>query len=341
MTTFNKQELLTKFNLVKSSIAKNSTINALNNLFISVSNNEFKLVGCNGELQVTAKGSCSTGNESFSACVDPSTFGVMLSAAKEDVQISLQDGKLKTVSARSKFNIPTIPGDMYPLIQSDAEINNNINIGDVIRHVYKAAPKVDVRYYLLGTCIEYDGEQLTAVATDGTIMITRIIDAKFESEKFSIIIPSQAAAFFASTDIDGFVVSNKSIYATSAQNNIEIISKLIDGRYPDWKRIVSEYQDKFTVSKEQLKNAVSIINKTDKVSASLKSNNDSMSVYCDGVNTDIDFEGNEFNNSYDPGKLLTCIDAIDSDKIEFSFDDKGYLQSQHNGVRFFIGPMRK
>lgn len=340
MTTFNKQELLTKFNLVKSSIAKNSTINALNNLLISVRNNEFELVGCNGELQVTAKGSC-VGNESFSACVDPSTFGVMLSAAKEDVQISLQDGKLKTVSARSKFNIPTIPGDMYPLIQSDAEINNNINIGEIIRHVYKAAPKVDVRTMLIGTCVEYDGDQLTAVATDGMMMITSSIDAKFESEKFSIIIPSQAAAFFASIDIDGFVVSNKSIYATSAQNNIGIISKLIDARYPNWKNIVSDYQNKFTVSKEQLKNAVSIINKTDKVSASLKSNNYSMSVYCDGVNTDIDFEGNEFNNSYDPGKLLTCIDAIDSDKMEFSFDGRGWLQSQHNGVRFFIAPMRK
>ena len=340
MTTFNKQELLTKFNLVKSSIAKNSTINALNNLFIRARNNEFKLVGCNGELQVTAKGSC-TGDESFSACVDPSTFGVMLSAAKEDVQISLHDGKLKTVSARSKFNIPTIPGDMYPVIPSNEDINNNINIGEIIRHVYKAAPKVDVRNHLLGTCIEYDGEQLTAVATDGMMMITSSIDAKFESEKFSIIIPSQSAAFFASTDIDGFVVSNKSITATSAQNNIEIISKLIDARYPNWKNIVSDYQDKFTVSKEQLKNAVSIINKTDKVSASFKSNNDSMSVYCDGVNTDIDFEGNEFNQSYDPGKLLTCIDAIDSDNIEFSFDGRGWLQSQHNGVRFFIAPMRK
>lgn len=340
MTTFNKQELLTKFNLVKSSIAKNSTINALNNLFISVSNNDFKLVGCNVELQVTVKGSC-TGNESFSACVDPSTFGVMLSAAKEDVQVSLQDGKLKTVSARSKFNIPTIPGDMYPLIQSDADINNNINIGEIIRHVYKAAPKVDVRNYLLGTCVEYDGNQLTAVATDGMMMITSSIDAKFESEKFSIIIPSQAAAFFASTDIDGFVVSDKSIVAISEKDNLEVISKLIDGRYPGWRNIVSDYQDKFTVSKEQLKNAVSIINKTDKVSASFKSNNDIMSVYCDGVNTDIDFEGNEFDCSYDPGKLLTCIDAIDSDKIEFSFDGRGWLQSQHNGVRFFIAPMRK
>ena len=57
MTIFNKQELLAKFNLVKSSIAKNSTINALNNLLLRVEPNEFWLTGGNGEIQVTAKGS--------------------------------------------------------------------------------------------------------------------------------------------------------------------------------------------------------------------------------------------------------------------------------------------
>lgn len=340
MTTFNKQELLTKFNLVKTSIAKNSTINALNNLLISVNGNKFKLVGCNGELQVTANGECS-GNESFSVCVSPATFGVMLSAAKEDIKIIAADGKLQAVSTRSKFNIPALPGDMYPLMNIDVEINNDINLSNIINHVYKAAPKIDVRTMMLGTCIDSDGEQLTAIATDGMMMITSSIDADIDSEKFSIIIPNQAAAFLATTDIDGFVKSGNSIKAVSSQNNIEIISKLIDARYPAWRNIVVDYKDKFSVDKEQLKNAVSIINKTDKLSATLKSNNESMSVCCEGVSTDIDFEGDEFNNSYDPNRLLTCIDAIDSDKIEFSFDARGWLQSQHNGVRFFIAPMRK
>lgn len=339
MTVFNKQELLTKFNLVKTSIAKNSTINALNNLLISVNGNKFKLVGCNGELQVTANGECS-GSESFSVCVSPATFGVMLSAAKEDIKIVVADGKLQTVSSRSKFNIPTIPGDMYPLLNIDGEVNN-ANLRYIINDVYKAAPKIDVRTMMLGTCIDYDGDKLVAIATDGMMMITSSIDADIDSDKFSIIIPNQSAAFLATTDIDGFVKSGNSIKAVSSQNNIEIISKIIDARYPAWRNIVVDYRDKFFVDKEQLKNSVSIISKTDKLAATLKSSNDSMSVCCEGVSTDIDFEGNEFNNSYDPNKLLTCIDAINSDKIEFSFDGRGWLQSQHNGVRFFIAPMRK
>jgi len=339
MTIFNKQELLAKFNLVKSSIAKNSTINALNNLLLRVEPNEFWLTAGNGEIQVTAKGSLN-GNESFSCCVSPATFGVMLSAAKEDIQISLKDGKLQTTSARSKFNIPTIPSDMYPLLNIDGEVNN-INLRNIIYDVYKAAPKIDVRTMMMGTCIDYDGDKLAAIATDGMMMITSNIDADIDSEKFSIIIPNQAAAFLATTDIDGFVKSGNSIKAVSSQNNIEVISKLIDARYPDWRRIVSDYADKFYVAKEELKNAVSIINKSDKQSATLQSNNDTMIVFCEGISTDIDFNGKPFNNAYDPGKLLTCIDSIDSDKIEFSFDNRGWLQSQHNGVRFFIAPMRK
>ena len=339
MTTFNKQELLTKFNLVKSSIAKNSTINALNNLFIRVSPNEFWLTGGNGELQVTAKGSLN-GNESFSCCVSPSTFGVMLSSAKEDIQIFLKEGKFQTSSGRSKFNIPTIPGDMYPLLNIDGEINN-VNLRYIINDVYKAAPKIDVRTMMLGTCIDYDGDSLTAIATDGTIMITSKSPYIPVGEKFSIIIPNQSSSFFANIDIDGFIVSGNSIKAVSKENNVEIISRLIDARYPDWRRILSDYNDKFEVKKEELKNAVSIINKSDKQSVTLQSNDDLMNVYCEGINTEIDFSGNEFNQAYDSGKLLTCIESIDSDKMEFGFDNRGWLQSQHNGVRFFIAPMRK
>ena len=339
MTIFNKQELLAKFNLVKSSIAKNSTINALNNLLLRVEPNEFWLTGGNGEIQVTAKGSLN-GNESFSCCVSPAIFGVMLSAAKEDIQISLKDGKLQTTSARSKFNIPTIPSDMYPLLNIDGEVNN-INLRNIIYDVYKAAPKIDVRTMMMGTCIDYDGKKLSAVATDGTIMIISSVNADIESEKFSIIIPNQSSSFFATIDIDGFFVSGNSIKAVSKENNVEIISRLIDARYPDWRRIVSDYSDKFEVSKEELKNAVSIINKSDKQSATLQSNEDIMNVYCEGISTDIDFNGSKFNHAYDSGKLLTCIESIDSDKMEFSFDNRGWLQSQHNGVRFFIAPMRK
>lgn len=340
MTIFNKQELLTKFNLVKSSIAKNSTINALNNLRIYVKENSFELTGGNGELQVTSKGEC-IGTDSFSVCVSPSTFGVMLSAAKDDIFISIIDGKIQTSSARSKFNIPTIPGDMYPLLNIDGEINN-VNLRYVVNDVYKAAPKIDVRTMMLGTCIDYDGTgMLNAVATDGTIMITSATASDLNVDKFSIIIPNQSSSFFANIDIDGFIISGNSIKAVSKQNNVEIISRLIDARYPDWRRILSDYSDKFEVNKEELKNAVSIINKSDKQSTTLKSNDDLMSVSCDGISTDIDFSGNEFNQSYDSGKLLTCIESIDSDKMEFSFDNRGWLQSQHNGVRFFIAPMRK
>lgn len=337
MTIFNKQELLIKFNLVKSSISRNSTITALNNLLIKVNGNKFELTGGNGELQVTAKGDCS-GSESFSACVSPATFGVMLSAAKEDVQIALKDGKLQTISARSKFNIPTLIGDMYPIISIDGEVNN-INLRYIINDVYKAAPKTDVRTMMMGTCIDYSDGMITAIATDGTIMIISSTKSHIDGDIFSIIIPNQSAAFFANIDIDGFVVSEKSIKAISKENNVEIISRLIDSRYANWRRIVAYYNDKFEVNKEELKNAVSIISKSDKQSATLKSNENSMSVYCEGINTDIDFSGDEFHKSYDANKLLTCIDAIDSDKMELSFDSKGMLQSQHNGVRFFIAPM--
>ena len=51
-----------------------------------------------------------------------------------------------------------------------------------------------------------------------------------------------------------------------------------------------------------------------------------MNVYCEGI-VQIDFNGSKFNHAYF-GKLLTCIESIDSDKMEFSFDNRGWFN--HN-----------
>ena len=106
-------------------------MHTLNMLRINVEGNKFDLTGGNGELQVTVKGGC-TGKESFCECVPASTFGVMISSAKGDIDVNVKDGKLNTLSGRSKFNIPCTDGQLYPMIKLDGEINK-INIKNDFR----------------------------------------------------------------------------------------------------------------------------------------------------------------------------------------------------------------
>lgn len=342
MTTFNKQELQSRLALVKSSVAKNSPMASLNLLRISVSKDKFELTCGNGEIQVTAKGSC-VGNETFSECVSPSTFAVMLSAAKNEIEITAKDGKLNTVSGRSKFAMPCTDGQLYPMLAMNDEINN-VDISKLLSRVYKATAKNDVRIMLNGVCLHAKDHILNAIASDGAMMMVNT--REHEIDDFQIIIPAKSAEFISSIETDGFVVSGQSLKVISITNGIEIITKLIDAKYVDWQRALTKHDKNFTVDKEQIINAVSIISSAGHDNVQLKSNDGYMSVSTYRTNdsvidTSVDFEGDSIDAIFDPAKLMLCISALTQDKIELGFDSKGQMQATDEGFRFVLGGKRR
>jgi len=342
MTIFNKQELASKFALVKNAIAKNSTINHLKMLNINVTGNKFKLTGGNGEMQVTVSGEC-IGDDVFNECVMPNTFNVMIGATKNDINMIVKDGILSTISGKSKFNIPSIDGEMYPLIKLDGDINQ-FNLRELIGSVYRASASKDLRVMLTGTCIQVTGNTINAVATDGHVLM--INQHEINMDDFQIIIPNGASEYLGNNDTDGFVVSGSSLKAVSTHNNLEVITKLVDAKYVSWERVVVDYSNKFTVNRSELIDAVSTINKIENAAhVNLKSSGESLIISTkDGNGTsvvsEIDFTGDEVNVSFNPSKLLSCLQSIDCDEIEISFNNESYIQSKDGSHKFFLSPMR-
>ncbi len=342
MTTFNKQELLAKFNLVKSAIARQSTISSLKMINIKVNKSKFKLTGGNGEYQISASGEC-FGDTAFNISVDPKTLAVMLGSAKEDIDMNVTDGKLITSSGRSKFNIPYIEGHVFPVINIDGDING-INLKDLINGVNKASPKVDVRNMLLGTCIDVRDGNINAVATDGVVLMINSMTC--DIDPFSVIIPGDASEYLASNDTDGFVVNGNSLKAVSNKNSLEIITKLIDGKFPDWRRVVADYDNTFTANLADLIESVATINKIENVtSVNLRSSGNTLIIStkdCNGgtVINEIDFEGDDIDVSYNPALLLKCLQSMDSEMINISFNDIRWSQSSQDSKRFFVAPLR-
>jgi len=338
MTTFNKAELAAKFGLVKNVIAKTSTLNHLKMLNIRVNKNKFKLTGSNGEIQVTATGEC-VGNESFNVCVLPATFSVMLGSAKSDVIIRVEDMIMSTLSSKSKFNISAIDGDLYPLLKMDGNVNK-FNLMELIGSVYKGSSKNQSTPNLCGTLIDIKDGIINAVATDSRIMFVN--KDSIDADDSQVIIPNSSAEYLASNDTDGFLVSGNALKATSEQNNIEIICKIVDAKYPDWRRIVSVYEKSFTVDRDELVDSVSTINKIDSiVSVNLKSSDDVLTVSArdksgQSFMSEIEFDGDEIDMAASPENLLKCLQSVDCDKITIGFDSKKGIQSINGNHMFFL-----
>lgn len=341
MTKFNKSELLKKFNLVKSGASKNSPLQILKMLKIKVDDNKFTLTTGNGEMQLSASGEC--GGGSFDECVSLQTFGVMLSAAKNDIEIKIKDGKLNTLSGKSKFAIPCTDGSLYPTLKLDGDINNG-NIRTIIDGVHNAAPKVNFRHNLVGVCLDVSNWVMSAIATDGHVLF--INQQETDMNDFQIIIPLQAAEYLSNTDTDGYLVSNKSLKAVSLSDNLEIITRLIDAKYVDFKRIIADYEFKLSVNIAELLGSVSIISKIENASsAHLKSIDGSLIVSTkDGngmaVSSEIVHSGDNIDFMYDPNNLLKCLSFMGNDIDSLSFNGSGWMQSGNESKKFFIAPMR-
>jgi DNA polymerase III sliding clamp (beta) subunit (PCNA family) len=259
------------------------------------------------------------------------------------MEIKIKDGKLNTVSGKSKFSIPCTDGALYPVLSLGGDVTTG-NLRTIISGVHKAAPKVDVRVMLVGVCLDASGGVLSAVGTDGHVLLIN----QFETDKpdFQIIIPLQAAEYLANMDTDGYLVSGNSLKAVSLADNLEIITRLIDAKYVDFKRIMTDYEFKCTVNIAELVDSISTISKIENVnSAHLKSAKNSMVISTkDGngmtVMNEIDHSGNDIDFMYDPLNLLKCLSFLGNDVAELSFNSTGWMQSNNGSRKFFIAPMR-
>ena len=181
----------------------------------------------------------------FTTTVNASKFMQSFNACNGDVTIIVKD-EMTIKSGRRKFILDTINPDSYPSYPelTDDQIIDCPNLIELIKSVSWAAAVDDVRFYLNGAHI---GE--CVVSTNGHKM--SLVKANIDTD---IIIPVEAVR----------KLPNLTSYQVSASDNIlaiktddmEFKTKLVDGRFPDYKRVIRDVEKRATVNTEEFKNAI-------------------------------------------------------------------------------------
>lgn len=218
-----------------------TTIPILNNVKIEASD---KVTFTATDLDIMIKESVSTQvTEPGSITAPAQTLKDVVSKLDDGplVTMHLKEGILHVTSGKSKFKLNTLPSDDFPVLATDQfKATLPFQGKDLKRAIDRtvwAASTEETRYYLKGIALQSVEGQATLITTDGHRL------AKFTTEcavEFpSIIIPTKTAKQFSSILIDDVValhVSETKVKLVSG--GVEILSKLIDGTYPDWTRVV-------------------------------------------------------------------------------------------------------
>jgi DNA polymerase III subunit beta len=243
---------------VQSVVERRNTIPILSNVLIEASaDNSIRMMATDLDLQI---------NETVEAEVE--TAGAVTVAAHtlfdiarklpEGSQVSLtaSDGKMQVVAARSRFNLSTLPRDDFPVIaEGDLPTRFELpaaTLRQIIDKTRFAISTEETRYYLNGIFFHVADDNGTpvmkAAATDGH-RLARVTVARPEGAETmpDIIVPRKCVAELRKLldEVEGSVeVSLSASKIRFGLGAAVLTSKLIDGTFPDYSRVIPTGNDK-------------------------------------------------------------------------------------------------
>jgi len=262
------------------------------------------------------------------------------------VEFSLQNtNKLKVVSGNSKFNLLCIPSSNFPLSEEDIQQKNfEISSQKILKLLNKTKISIsndETRHYLNGiylhkTEIE-DKIYLTGVATDSHRLSSSSVEINSKIEFESIILPKKTIyQLIALLEEDTGVIkisNNKSKIKFEMKNGV-LISKVIDGRFPDYSKVVPKNNDKIleiklnkfknsiervtTVSSDRKEGLKMIISK-DSLQLTVNSPNSGEGI----ENIDVKFNSEDMTISFNSRYLIDIASQIEHDSVIIDLRDGG------------------
>ena len=282
------------------------------------------------------------------------------------IQIDTAKSKANISSGKSHFKLLTLAAIDYP-VSEDKVLLHNIEINTVIfknlldKTSFCIAIQ-DVRYYLNGLLLEFTNSGLNSVATDGHRLAkyNSLIDNLSLTDDLQIILPRRAVSeivrLFSDTNIDSAVKIYHGFFEVNI-GNYRFITKLIDGKYPDYQRVIPIIDDSdyiVLINRIFLKNSLTRISvlshekfrgvrfliEDNKLNISIHNQdheqaNDEIAVDYNDIQIDIGF-----NVNY----LIDALNALTTDVVQFRFTDNIssciVMNYEADGPTYVVMPMK-
>ncbi|MGB8974653.1 MAG: DNA polymerase III subunit beta, partial [Pseudomonas capeferrum] len=175
------------------------------------------------------------------------------------IDIKVDEQKLLVKAGRSRFTLSTLPANDFPTVEEGpGSLTCNLEQSKLRRLIERtsfAMAQQDVRYYLNGMLLEVSRNTLRAVSTDGHRLALCSMSAPIEQDdRHQVIVPRKGILELARllTDPEGMVsidLGQHHIRATTGE--FTFTSKLVDGKFPDYERVLPKGGDKLVVGDRQ------------------------------------------------------------------------------------------
>ncbi|MBP9742246.1 MAG: DNA polymerase III subunit beta [Burkholderiales bacterium] len=250
----NRDVLLKPLLLTTGFVEKKQTMPILSNVYIKKFGNQITIISNDMEIQVSITIEHDMSGEDFTITLPAKKLQDILKIFPENTNVTLkQDGNKILISCgATKFTLQSLPADHYPLLKiSDTAICQftleQTNLKTILSQIQYAMADKDSRVFLNGMLFEIRNNQLRLIATDAHRLgfVTTLINEVVENS--SIIIPRKTIAELYKLLEDSEEPVTLTLFANQVSFETlgkQLISKVIDGKYPDYERVIPLGNDK-------------------------------------------------------------------------------------------------
>lgn len=259
--------LLKPLQLIAGVVERRQTLPILANVLLSLKDNTLELVGT--DLEVELLGRVNLDNVATSGAITVPARKLMdicrSLPEQAEIELCVDGAKLMVRSGHSRFNLSTLPANQFPNTEEvSAETEFLISQQDLrqlIEGTQFAMAQQDVRYYLNGMLWEVRKDGLCTVATDGHRLAYSAKGINAHTDNIQVIVPRKAVLELGRL----LGEAENEVMVALGRNHLRIktadyvfTSKLIDGRFPDYEKVIPQALEKcLTADRDLLKQALS------------------------------------------------------------------------------------
>ncbi|EGQ8023649.1 DNA polymerase III subunit beta [Vibrio vulnificus] len=252
---------------VSGALGGRPTLPILGNLLINVENGQLSMTATDLEVELISKVTLEGEFEAGSITVPSRKFLDICRGLPDDAVITfvLEGDRVQVRSGRSRFSLATLPANDFPNIEDwQSEVEVSLTQGELRALIEKtqfSMANQDVRYYLNGMLFEIEGSTLRSVATDGHRMAVAQAPLSADFAQKQIIVPRkgvQELVKLLDTPEQPVTLQIGSSNLRAEVNDFVFTSKLVDGRFPDYRRVLPLHTTKtLEASCDELRQAFS------------------------------------------------------------------------------------
>lgn len=364
-----KEIILRPLQIIIGIVEKKQTLPILSNILIEKETDKLRFTATDLEIQISTYLNIENQSDVAAITINGKKFQEIIRVLPEKNKLSIENkgnNKVEVKSNRSRFNLQALPAQDFPklnalLIETKLFKLKQNKLKELLLSIQYAMAQQDVRYYLNGLLLIIEENKLKAVSTDGHRLAFNQIEIEGKHEKQEIILPRKAITELCkllsdsnteSEDEIELCFSNQQMKATFS--NISLITKIIDGKFPDYERVIPKHSNSLNINKSAIQQAlqkVAILSNekfrgvrfvlTEK-NLSVISNNSEQEEAQEDIETD--YHGEAIDIGFNVNYLLEGLNNISSETITIFFGDpnSSILITTPNNTefRYVVMPMR-